>query len=72
MIDPPAEIIAGDLGSIVKKTADLVIASGVLAEFPERAAAAAAGDLWRAAGAMLVLVEPHAAGFARIRAARAG
>jgi ribosomal protein RSM22 (predicted rRNA methylase) len=71
LIDPPVNILAGDLG-VTKKPADLVIASYVLAEFPERTAAAAANDLWRSAGRMLLLVEPGTPqGFARIRGARA-
>jgi ribosomal protein RSM22 (predicted rRNA methylase) len=65
-----ARIIAGDLGAAMPAT-DLVIASYVLAEQPQSAAAAIAADLWRDAG-MLVLIEPGTpAGFARIRAARA-
>jgi ribosomal protein RSM22 (predicted rRNA methylase) len=67
---PEAQIVAGDLGS-PKPRADLVTASYVLAELPEKAAARIAGDLWAAAARMLVLVEPGTpAGFARIRAAR--
>ena len=68
---PEAEIVAGDLG-MIKPRADLVAASYVLAELPEKAAAGTARDLWVAAAQMLVLVEPGTpAGFARIRAARA-
>ena len=68
---PDATLIAGDLG-MTKPRADLVTASYVLAELPERAAAGTARDLWTAAAQMLVLVEPGTpAGFARIRAARA-
>lgn len=66
-----ARIVAGDLGSD-KPKADVVTASYVLAEFPEKAAAGTARELWAAAGAMLVLIEPGTPqGFARIRAARA-
>lgn len=66
-----ARIIGGDLGG-EKPKADLVAANYVLAEFPERAAAGTARDLWNVAGQMLVLVEPGTPqGFARIRAARA-
>jgi ribosomal protein RSM22 (predicted rRNA methylase) len=68
---PEAQVIPGDLGT-VKPRADLVTASYVLAELPEKAAAGIARDLWAAAAQMLVLVEPGTpAGFARIRAARA-
>jgi ribosomal protein RSM22 (predicted rRNA methylase) len=68
---PEAEIVAGDLG-MIKPRADLVAASYVLAELPEKAAAGTARDLWAAAAQMLVLVEPGTpAGFVRIRAARA-
>lgn len=68
---PEAQIIAGDLGTS-KPRADLVTASYVLAELPEKAATRIAQDLWAAAAQMLVLVEPGTpAGFARIRAARA-
>lgn len=68
---PDAEMIAGDLGT-AKPRADLVTASYVLAELPERTAAQTALGLWAAAAQMLVLVEPGTpAGFARIRAARA-
>ena len=71
LIEPPVEIRAGDIGA-TKRNADLVIASYVLAEFPERTAAAAARDLWRVADHMLVLVEPGTPqGFARIQKARA-
>jgi|SRR6185437_5654292 len=67
---PEAQIIAGDLGT-PRPRADLVTASYVLAELPEKAASRAAKDLWDAAAQMLVLVEPGTpAGFARIRAAR--
>src|SRR6202042_3033012 len=67
---PEAQVIAGNLGT-VKPRADLVTASYVLAELPEKAAAGTARDLWASAAQMLVLVEPGTpAGFARIRAAR--
>jgi ribosomal protein RSM22 (predicted rRNA methylase) len=67
---PEAEIVAGDLG-MIKPRADLVTASYVLAELPEKVAAGTARDLWAAADRMLLLVEPGTpAGFARIRAAR--
>jgi ribosomal protein RSM22 (predicted rRNA methylase) len=66
-----AEFLAGDVAG-EKPDADLVAASYVLAEFPERRAAAIATDLWRGAGQALVLIEPGTpAGFARIRLARA-
>ena len=68
---PGAEMIAGDLGT-AKPRADLVTASYVLAELPEKTAAQTALGFWAAAAQMLVLVEPGTpAGFARIRAARA-
>jgi len=68
---PQAIVQAGELSGD-KPCADLVIASYVLAELPEAAAASAAVDLWRGAQAALVLVEPGTPhGFARIRAARA-
>ena len=68
---PEAKMIAGDLG-MIKPRADLVTASYVLAELPEKAAAGTARELWAAAAQMLVLVEPGTpAGFARIHAARA-
>ena len=68
---PQATVQAGELSGD-KPRADLVIASYVLAELPETAAASAAVDLWRGAQTALVLVEPGTPqGFARIRAARA-
>jgi ribosomal protein RSM22 (predicted rRNA methylase) len=68
---PEVQVIAGDLG-MPKPRADLVTASYVLAELPERASAGTARDLWAATAQMLVLIEPGTpAGFARIRAARA-
>lgn len=68
---PQATVQAGDLSGD-KPRADLLIASYVLAELPETAAASAAVDLWRGADQALVLVEPGTPqGFARIRAARA-
>lgn len=51
--------------------AELVIAAYALAELPLQQAGRVAGELWRASGSMLVLVEPGTPqGFARIRAAR--
>lgn len=51
--------------------AELVIAAYALAEIPEARQRVAVDALWRAAGSMLVLVEPGTpAGFARIRRAR--
>ncbi len=51
--------------------ADLVIASYVLAEMPERETAAIARGLWQRATGALILIEPGTPnGFARIRAAR--
>ncbi|HWU54082.1 MAG TPA: small ribosomal subunit Rsm22 family protein [Rhizomicrobium sp.] len=67
---PATEILSGDLSS-EKPKADLVVASYVLAEFPEESCAAAAMDLWRSADIALALIEPGTPdGFARIRAAR--
>jgi ribosomal protein RSM22 (predicted rRNA methylase) len=67
-----AAILSGELGA-EKPCADLVVASYVLAEFPDGQAASIAQDLWRSAQGALVLVEPGTPdGFARIRAARAG
>ncbi len=55
-----------------KPQADLVVASYVLAELAEDAAAQVARDLWRGANGALALIEPGTPqGFARIRAARA-
>lgn len=66
-----AEILSGDL-AIEKPQADLVVASYVLAEMPQKKAAEVAIDLWRSAGSALVLIEPGTPdGFARVRAARA-
>ena len=68
---PQARAVAGSLGTAMPR-ADLVIASYVLAELPEKAAAGTARELWAVTDGMLVLVEPGTpAGFARIRAARA-
>jgi ribosomal protein RSM22 (predicted rRNA methylase) len=68
---PQAQVIASDIGAI-KPRADLVTASYVLAELPEKAAARTAESLWTAAAQTLVLVEPGTPeGFARICAARA-
>ena len=66
-----AEILSGDLGAD-KPQADLVVASYVLAEFPQASAAATARHLWASGASVLVLIEPGTPdGFARIRAARA-
>lgn len=66
-----AEILSGDL-KVEKPKADLVVASYVLAESPEKKAASVAVDLWQSAGGALALIEPGTPdGFARIRAARA-
>ncbi|HET7083838.1 MAG TPA: small ribosomal subunit Rsm22 family protein [Rhizomicrobium sp.] len=65
-----AKILSGDLAT-VKPKADLVVASYVLAEFPEKGCAGIAVDLWKSAEAVLALIEPGTPdGFARIRAAR--
>ena len=67
---PQSEFLSGDVFA-PKPKADLVVASYVLAEFPEEQAAAVAVDLWQSAGSALALVEPGTPdGFARIRAAR--
>lgn len=67
---PEADIVHGALADAMPD-ADLVVASYVLAELPEKDAAPAARHLWSGAQ-MLVLIEPGTpAGFARIRAARA-
>jgi ribosomal protein RSM22 (predicted rRNA methylase) len=66
-----AQIQAGDLGA-EKPQADLVVASYVLAELPQAAAAATARHLWASGAGVLVLIEPGTPqGFARIREARA-
>ena len=66
-----AEILSGDL-AIEKPQADLVVASYVLAEMPQKKAAEVAIDLWRSAGSALALIEPGTPdGFARVRAVRA-
>jgi ribosomal protein RSM22 (predicted rRNA methylase) len=66
------EIVAGGAAANAGR-ADLVVASYVLAEIGEAQAAGLARRLWDQAGQALVLVEPGTpAGFARIRAARAG
>jgi ribosomal protein RSM22 (predicted rRNA methylase) len=68
---PDARIVAGGLGGALP-SADLVTAGYVLAELGLAQVPKVACDLWRAANAMLVLVEPGTPeGFARIRAARA-
>ena len=66
-----AQILAGDLGA-EKPQADLVVASYVLAELPQAAAAATARHLWASGAGVLLLIEPGTPqGFARIREARA-
>jgi ribosomal protein RSM22 (predicted rRNA methylase) len=66
-----AQIQAGDLGA-EKPQADLVVASYVLAELSQAAAAATARHLWASGAGVLVLIEPGTPqGFARIREARA-
>jgi ribosomal protein RSM22 (predicted rRNA methylase) len=68
---PRCEILSGDVVA-EKPKADLVVASYVLAEFPEEACAAIAANLWTSADVTLALIEPGTPdGFARIRAARA-
>jgi len=68
---PGTEFLSGDV-TAQKPKADLVVASYVMAEFPQEASAAIAADLWESAGAALALIEPGTPdGFARIRAARA-
>jgi ribosomal protein RSM22 (predicted rRNA methylase) len=68
---PGTEILSGDV-TAEKPKADLVVASYVLAEFPEEACATIAADLWKSADIALALIEPGTPdGFARIRAARA-
>ena len=67
---PATDILSGDVAA-QKPNADLVVASYVLAEFPEEDCAGIAADLWKSADAALALIEPGTpAGFARIRAAR--
>lgn len=64
------DIAQGDLAA-ADGSADLVVASYVLAEMPVKQAAVAAAALWQQCGQALVLVEPGTPqGFARIRAAR--
>ena len=66
-----AEILGGDLGA-QKPSADLVMASYVLAELPQDQAASVARDLWQSTDGALALIEPGTPdGFARIRLARA-
>ena len=66
-----AEFLSGSLDA-EKPQADLVVASYVLAELPEKEAAGVAADLWSSADVALALIEPGTPqGFARIRAARA-
>lgn len=65
------EIAQGDLAA-ADGSADLVVASYVLAELPEEKAASVATGLWQCAGSALALIEPGTPqGFARIRNARA-
>jgi len=67
---PNANIVAGTLGGALPN-ADLVTAGYVLAELDLAKIPQIARELWRAARAMLVLIEPGTPeGFARIRAAR--
>lgn len=64
------DIAQGDL-TAADGSADLVVASYVLAEMPVKQAAAASAALWQKCGQALALVEPGTPqGFARIRAAR--
>jgi ribosomal protein RSM22 (predicted rRNA methylase) len=66
-----AEIVAGDAVGAAG-SAELVVASYILAEMAETQATGLALDLWSRTRNALVLVEPGTpAGFARIRAARA-
>jgi len=68
---PGNEILSGDV-TVEKPKADLVVASYVLAEFPEDECAAIAAELWKSAEVALALIEPGTPdGFARIRTARA-
>lgn len=67
---PGAQVLAGDLATS-KPTADLVVASYVLAELTQDRAGPIATDLWHCANQVLVLIEPGTPqGFARIRSAR--
>lgn len=70
-----AEILSGDLETDLpnmQKSADLVVASYVLAELPQEKAAGVANALWKSAAMALALIEPGTpGGFARIGAARA-
>jgi ribosomal protein RSM22 (predicted rRNA methylase) len=66
-----AKILSGDIGDDKPRSA-AVVASYVLAEFPEASAGNTARHLWAAATEMLILIEPGTPdGFARIRKARA-
>ena len=66
-----ARLVSGDIRSPGRVAADLVLASYVLAELPEREAVAAATALWRETRDVLVFVEPGTpAGFARLKAVR--
>jgi ribosomal protein RSM22 (predicted rRNA methylase) len=67
---PSADIVARALGGTLPN-ADLVTAGYVLAELDLAKIGQTVRELWRAATAMLVLIEPGTPeGFARIRAAR--
>jgi ribosomal protein RSM22 (predicted rRNA methylase) len=67
---PGSEILSGDV-TAPKPKADLVVASYVLAEFPEEDCPAIAVDLWKSAERALALIEPGTPdGFTRIRAVR--
>lgn len=69
-LSPDARIMPGDLGSELPP-ADLVTAGYVLAELDRMEIPQVARDLWRAAKAMLLLIEPGTPeGFARIRIVR--
>ena len=69
-LSPCARIMAGGLKGALP-SADLVTAGYVLAELGPAQIPQAARELWQAAKAMLVLIEPGTPeGFARIRAAR--
>jgi ribosomal protein RSM22 (predicted rRNA methylase) len=67
-----ARLVQGLVGRLPEgASADLVVASYVLAESPVEAAPAAALDLWAASRSALVLIEPGTPqGFRRLRAAR--
>ncbi len=66
-----ARVVSGDLRSPDRTPVDLVLASYVLVELPEREAVTAAANLWRETNGVLVLVEPGTPpGFARLKAVR--